>query len=114
MTAELTEEQALKVAAFGLDQPEIQAWETEDAIDVVWGTHDPALAERAWTKYLNDDCGLHPSDAYYQEARIAVEEWATARRSWARPDGPETEVWTDDMHSNEPVDGWVPYLVVAR
>jgi hypothetical protein len=85
--------------------PAIEAWETEDGNVVVWGTHDPQLAEVASTAYWE-------LNRYDEEDRPTVEEWeSSGNPQWAYPSLKDEEVWAKDLYGDTEQPGWIPYLV---
>ncbi|WP_104164712.1 hypothetical protein [Arthrobacter sp. SX1312] len=99
-------------AADALDKAErahLEAWETEDAVAVVWGTHDAALADDVYREFYEQnayDPGQHPVLAQWRDNAV---------KKWARPELRfMEESWPEEAFGNEPVGGWVPYLVLAQ
>lgn len=91
--------------------PKVEAWETENAVIVVWGTHDPGIAADTANAWYRANIG----DPLEDETLMTPEDFsAETLRFWGRPDAPEHEVWTPDMHSAKPVEGFVPYLAADR
>lgn len=81
---------------------EIRAWTMDNDDALVWGTHDPAEAAKAYNEFVDDDL-LEAED---------VRDWS--RKYWGYPEliWVEEEIWPASMISREPVEGWVPYLVI--
>lgn len=102
---------------FGIHhEVQLRAWQTEDAVDVVWGTHDPAVAAEVHSAMLVTDFGFKQGDEDFEMSSISPAEWAeSAARRWVAPELFDHEgAWPDGRHSDEPHEGWVPIMVVAR
>ncbi|MHA7144210.1 hypothetical protein ACX80U_05770 [Arthrobacter sp. TmT3-37] len=69
--------------------PAIEAWETEDGNIVVWGTHDPKIAEAT-------------SSAFWEQS---------GHPAWAHPSLRTEEEWSKDLRGTSEQPGWTPYLV---
>jgi hypothetical protein len=98
-------------AADALDKAErahLEAWETEDADAVVWGTHDPALAHEVYRDFYEQN----GSEPYMYPT---IEQWRDeAITKWARPELRYVEEWPADGHGDRPIEGWIPYLVLGQ
>lgn len=81
---------------------EIQAWETEYGSVIAWGTHDPEAACPVVNEFFVDYCDEHGV------GNALIGEW---RKYWGHEALPLIEEWPRIMTSNEPVEGWVPYMV---
>ncbi|WDF32230.1 hypothetical protein PTW37_10120 [Arthrobacter agilis] len=99
-------------AASALDAAErahLVAWETEDAIAVVWGTHDPHLADEVYREYYESN-GFEPG-----EYPLLAQWRDEAKKKWGRPElRYMEETWPYGAHGDEQVTGWVPYLVLVQ
>ena len=90
---------------------EIQAWETEDAVIVVWGTHEPKTASYVANQWYRENIGEPLEDGTF----MTPEDFeGSCAKYWGHPDAPEHEVWGDALWSREPVVGFIPYLAVDR
>lgn len=93
----------------------VEAWETEHAALVVWGTHSPERAYAAAAKWYTENVG--PNDIPEGLAVELVHCIITgAGRYWGSPKLREIEderPWPSPLISAEPVDDWTPYLVVS-
>ena len=92
----------------------VEVWETEDAVLVAWGTHSPGRAYASAAKFYAETNG--PNDipeGILEEFILCI---TTGQgRYWGSPKlrGIEDETpWPREFISLEPVEGWVPYLVV--
>jgi len=92
----------------------IQAWETKDGLAMVWGTHDAKVATSAYNTYLADDTGL----LHWEEWAVPEREWVESPVAWGDPELLSPEMadypWPEAMQSSEPVQGWIPFLVVSQ
>jgi len=89
----------------------ITAWETEDAVLVVFGTHFIHKAIAAARKFYDETIGERPDDLS-EELHASL---TNGGKQWAHPAVLEIEEerWPDSMKSVTPVEGWVPFLVVT-
>lgn len=96
-----------------MSNDDVIVWDTEDAA-CVYGTHDVAIAQRRYERYLRDDAGMNDTDI--AEYGASLEEWSSASPMWADPRSLELEdvVWPEEMYGPEAKDGWVPYLWLVR
>lgn len=92
-----------------------EAWVTEEGDAVVWGTHDPVLAEQLYTAHLAA-VGVGLADRLLEEMAITQDQWANdATRFWGSPELLELDSWDNAPRPERtPVDGWAPYLLVIR
>lgn len=84
-----------------------EAWETSDASLIVMGTHDIDEALNMAKKYYAD---VEADD--YDVSREDFE--ALAKKRWVDKSNPlyESELWSDEMVSDEHKNGWSPYILV--
>ena len=89
----------------------IQAWETGDAVLVVFGTQHINEALVAARKFYTENVGEVPEGLGSE----LVSAFLHGGRRWGKPGilEVEDERWPDGMVSKVPVDGWTPFLVVA-
>lgn len=83
---------------------DIQVWETEDALLVIWGTHDANVAYGVSVDWYEANSEV-PDDMAVQLLDV--------RAYWANPavlDIDESP-WPEHMLSRTPVDGWTPYML---
>jgi len=88
---------------------DIEVWETEYAVLVVWGTHDVWQAyvkSREFYLYVVEE---EPEGLFNE---LFLSKVLGYGQYWGDPELLDEESWTLDKYSTEPVDGWVPYLVV--
>lgn len=89
----------------------IEVWETEDAMLVVWGTHDPHRAYGAALDWYTEN-----SEVPHGLASMILDVTVTGfGENWANPGVRDLEeaAWPSKMWSRTPVEGWTPYLVVC-
>lgn len=75
---------------------EVQAWTTENADAVVWGTHDIEVAKKV-----------------YRDLALDTEpDWDSGILYWGAPGLDEKEVWPPEDVARQPGDGChVPFIV---
>ena len=80
----------------------IRTWDTESEVAVAWGTHDADKAVRAYA-------AEHITPPFDPEE---LPDFADGTKRWARPDvlDLDGEAWPDEAMSDQPVDGWIPFL----
>ena len=81
----------------------IKTWDTETEVSVAWGTHDAELAAACYA----DEHLVSPFDP------DEVPDFANGTKRWADPQVlilEEDEDWPAAAMSDEPVDGWVPFI----
>lgn len=94
---------------------EPQAWETEDADLVIWGTHDTALAIEAATRYYVDDVGLTVEQMAEDDQTPDAELMSEARLLWGHPGLPNEEgSWSKGVSETSTIKGYVPFMVISR
>lgn len=91
----------------------VQVWETEDAILVVFGTHKIGPAHEAAKKFYTENVGEVPEGLYEElsDAALRGDGWG---HRWADPAvlNLDEQAWPESMVSAVPVKGWTPFLVV--
>lgn len=88
----------------------IIAWETDAPDLIVWGTHNAREATDVAKKFYENEMGDVPRSLFWQLNLAAGLGYG---RFYGHPSLPELETWPNELVSHkEPVDGWVPYLVV--
>lgn len=89
----------------------IRVWETEDAVLVIWGTHDPNASYGAAVDWYEANSEV-PDGLAAEIFNAAV---TGSGEYWGDPallDNDETE-WPVDKISSNPVKGWTPYVAVS-
>lgn len=98
---------ALEVLGSAPTPPTPEGWETEDSdYFVVWGSHDEAVAREVFARFARE-LRLEPGDD-----DCPVPAFGHASEHWAHPAAMEVmdDAWPRSFVSDEPVEGWVPFL----
>lgn len=89
----------------------IQVWETEDAMLVIFGTHDPHAAYGAAVDWYEANSEV-PDGLAAEIFNVIVTEDGLYWADLAVLDVEEV-AWPKEMTSVVPVEGWTPYMVVC-
>ena len=86
---------------------EIEVWETEYPLLLIWGTHDLRMARRGARKYYTETVHEIPEglDTELFEAKLF----------WGDPSLRDMEVeepWPSEKLSNVPAKGWIPFMAI--